>query len=62
MLLASFAVADTTPRACHKTRSNPGITMAVDRNYKDSRILVTGGAGFTGSHLSERLLADLELA
>jgi UDP-glucuronate decarboxylase len=26
--------------------------MAFDRNYKDSRILVTGGAGFIGSHLS----------
>jgi 3-oxoacyl-ACP reductase-like protein len=36
---------------------NPGSTMAFDRNYKDSRILVTGGAGFIESHLSERLLA-----
>jgi len=58
MLLANIAVADTTPPACRKTRSNPGITMAFDRNYKDSRILVTGGAGFIGSHLSERLLAE----
>ena len=32
--------------------------MAFDRKYKDSRVLVTGGAGFIGSHLSERLLAE----
>jgi len=62
MLLANFAVADTTPRTCQKTRSNPGITMAVDRSHKDTPILVAAGAGFTGSHLSEWLLADVELA
>ena len=30
--------------------------MSFDRSYKDSRILITGGAGFIGSHLCERLL------
>jgi nucleoside-diphosphate-sugar epimerase len=29
---------------------NLGITMSFDRNYKDSRILVKGAAGFIGSH------------
>jgi UDP-glucuronate decarboxylase len=32
--------------------------MSFDQNYKDSRILVKGGAGFIGSHLRERLLAE----
>ena len=59
MLLANFAVADTTPtaslqdvRLACRSKRNPGTMMAFDRNYKDSRILVTGGAGFIGSHLS----------
>lgn len=37
---------------------NLEIAMSFDRKFKDSRILVTGGAGFIGSHLSERLLAE----
>src|ERR1700755_1031302 len=31
--------------------------MPLEQTYRDSRILVAGGAGFIGSHLCERLLA-----
>jgi UDP-glucuronate decarboxylase len=32
--------------------------MPLERNYADNKILVTGDAGFIGSHLCERLLAE----
>ncbi len=32
--------------------------MPFKQNYKGARVLVTGGAGFIGSHLCERLLAE----
>ena len=32
--------------------------MSFGQTYADERILITGGAGFIGSHLCERLLAE----
>ena len=32
--------------------------MPLKRTYASNRILITGGAGFIGSHLCERLLAE----
>ncbi len=39
---------------------NERITVSTMKNYLGKRILVTGGAGFFGSHLCERLLNDGE--
>jgi UDP-glucuronate decarboxylase len=66
-MLANFPIADTTPRDPRTKREaksdrlkleNLETTMSFERKYKDSRILVTGGAGFIGSHLCERLMAE----
>ena len=39
-------------------RGAPDMQENVERRFQRKRVLVTGGAGFLGSHLCERLLAD----
>lgn len=45
---------------CYKLKSAKIIRSAAIGNYKNKKVLVTGGTGFIGSRLAERLLIDEE--
>jgi len=52
------ATSEKSPNILPLVESPPIASMAVKSMHLQQRILVTGGSGFLGSHLCERLLAD----